>query len=440
MCDTLVAKSIATADGVSLFAKNSDRPPNEAQYLEHIPAKTHPSGDRVQCTYIEIPQVEETHAVLLSKPYWMWGAEMGVNEHGLAIGNEAIFSKIPANKKPALLGMDLLRLALERATSPREGVRVIIDLLEQFGQGGKCFQESDMVYHNSFLLANHADAWVLETIDRQWSARQVSETYSISNVLTIETEWDIASPGLASQAQQHGLAKSGKPLNLRQDYSDFLYTTFGNGPGRCSLTGAMLSKASGEINLQTMLSILRHHQSGKPHDGLAGSDVCMHAGFGPIRLSQSTGSMVVYLHPDRPTIFATGTSAPCTGILKPLWVDAPPANSAPIPTNQFDPETLFWSHELLHRTVIENYSERMAEYQQERDQMENAFIQGAMERIHAPMDKRAEFSTECFLQAASALPHWLSKVKNIPERKSLGRSLQNLAWKKFNRDAGMPQL
>ena len=89
----------------------------------------------VQCTYIRIPQVKHTHAVLLSKPFWMWGAEMGVNEHGLAIGNEAVFTKIPYQKSDALTGMDLLRLALERAATASQAVTTITDLIETLWAG-----------------------------------------------------------------------------------------------------------------------------------------------------------------------------------------------------------------------------------------------------------------------------------------------------------------
>ena len=41
MCDTLVALAAATARGGLLFAKNSDRERNEAQFLEMSPAARH---------------------------------------------------------------------------------------------------------------------------------------------------------------------------------------------------------------------------------------------------------------------------------------------------------------------------------------------------------------------------------------------------------------
>ena len=90
MCDTLGN----VGRDRSFFAKNSDRSPNEVQILEYHRAKKGLSG-MVSCTYLAIPQAEETYAVLLSRPDWMWGAEMGVNEFGLCIGTAPPGHKLP---------------------------------------------------------------------------------------------------------------------------------------------------------------------------------------------------------------------------------------------------------------------------------------------------------------------------------------------------------
>ncbi len=125
MCDTVVATAEITADGVTIFVKNSHREPNEAHCLVHIPATNHLPGSRVKCTYIDIPQVKHTYSVLLAKPFWIWGAEMGANEHKVVIGNEAVFTKALYDEEDALIGMDYLRLALERASTAREALITI---------------------------------------------------------------------------------------------------------------------------------------------------------------------------------------------------------------------------------------------------------------------------------------------------------------------------
>ena len=151
-CDTLVALRDATIDEVVIFGKNSDRPDDEAQNLVYIEGREYEKGSKVRCTYITIPQVEKTYSVLLCQPYWIWGAEMGVNEFGVCIGNEAVWT-IEPYRRSGLLGMDLLRLGLERGKTAKEAMMVIINLLEEFGQGGACSVDGQMIYHNSFLIA-----------------------------------------------------------------------------------------------------------------------------------------------------------------------------------------------------------------------------------------------------------------------------------------------
>ena len=432
MCDTLIAAPNVTKNKLALFAKNSDRPPNESQYLDWIPEKTYAEGETLRCTYIEIPQVKNTNAVLLSRPFWMWGAEMGINQHGLAIGNEAVWSKILANKEPALLGMDLLRLALERAKTAPEAVEVIADLLEEFGQGGSHIQPGHLYYHNSYLISDSQESWVLETVGKQWAARQIKPIYSISNLLSLENNWDRSSSGLEEFMVERGLARDKDQINLSGDFSDLIYTTFADGKSRCSRSLDLLLRNTGKITVQTMAAILRDHGGNPdPTPGLAGADICMHASLGPIRVSQTTGSMIASLKAGNPLVFSTGTAAPCTGIFKPVWVDAPP-DLGPLPTNKFDHKTTFWAHEELHREVIKNYPARAAVYQTERDALEAEFIEGAQTLRDGSVEERKAYSDICFQRAAAAEKEWLKQVRMAPGKQRL---LHSIAWNGFNSKA-----
>ena len=442
MCDTLVAVGNSTKDGAVLFAKNSDREPNEAHEILFVPAARHVLGKEVKCTYITIPQVEETYAVLLAKPFWIWGAEMGTNEHGVTIGNEAVFTKAGYDKEPGLIGMDFIRLALERSKTAESALHTLIRLLEVYGQGGNCGFAHSLYYHNSFIVADRTEAWVLETAGRQWAAQKVRDVRSISNALTIDDDWDMASADLIPFAQDRGWYRRGEAFSFSRCYADFLYTTFADGRRRQACTMDALQARKGSLTEADMMTYLRSHgdESGASYQacrGLTGAVVCMHASLGPVRGSQTVGSMVSKLEPDGLcTHWLTGTAAPCTGIFKPMWMDAMPDVGQP-PLGVYDDKSLFWQHELVHREVLRAYGAKMAVYGSERDALEEKFLRETGSILGGDAAQRKEYAKECFASALAAEEEWLDKVQQVqPERQ---RTAYTLAWRQFNRQAALPE-
>src|SRR5947208_1528130 len=133
-CDTLVATATGTADRSVIFAKNSDRLPDECQHLRVYPARDWERGAALRCQYLTLPQVGHTFRVLGSQPFWLWGFEHGVNERGVVIGNEAIWTTA-ARQPVGLLGMDLIRLGLERGGTARPALDAMTALPAAHGQG-----------------------------------------------------------------------------------------------------------------------------------------------------------------------------------------------------------------------------------------------------------------------------------------------------------------
>jgi len=434
MCDTFVARQKATGDGSVIFGKSSDRDPNEAHEVRLVPAMDHPAGARLKCTYIEIDQVPHSYQVLLAKPLWLWGAEMGSNEHGVVIGNEAVFSRLPAGKSPGMIGMDYLRLGLERGRSAEEALKVMTALLEQHGQSGDCGYGHPFYYHNSFIIADRADAWILETAGRHWVAKKVDAVASISNAYTIGESFDLASQDVIHFAVEQGWDKRDQVFHFAKAYSDILYSTLGAGRSRQKCTISALNQRSGALTLSDGFSLLRDHSHGEKRMRLdqpvTGASVCMHAGFGPVRASQSVGSMVSHLTPDGDTHWLTGTSAPCISTFKPIWMPAGLPEGGWTAGPRYDAASLWWRHEKVHRARLGNFDHWLAQFQPQRDALESSLIQRASHQAGL------EFTREC-LAAGDALDVELQQL--IQSAKPLQNTVfyYRSAWQGWSEKVGL---
>ncbi|AWP13142.1 putative secernin-3 isoform 2 [Scophthalmus maximus] len=310
-CDTFVALPPSTEGQRIVFGKNSDRPCEEVQEVVYFPSKYHGAEEKVECTYMEIDQVAHTNAVVLSRPAWLWGAEMGANEHQVCIGNEAVWGRESANGDEALLGMDLVRLGLERADTAEKAVGVITELLEKYGQGGSCMEDQcDFTYHNSFLISDRKEAWLLETSGKYWAAERVEGGYrNISNQYGITTKIDKEHPEMREYARSKGWWDGKSQFNFATVYS-FMTTARIEASGSRYCEGKkLLEKSNGHITAETMMDILRDRDSGINMEGTF----------------MSTGSMVSVI-PTNPALpgvhYFTATPDPERSVFKPfVFVD-----------------------------------------------------------------------------------------------------------------------
>jgi dipeptidase len=360
MCDTQIIQQ----SGHTYFAKNSDREASEPQVIVRIaPVK----GDRaasVQTTYITVPQVPDRFGVILSKPHWIWGAEMGVNDQGVVIGNEAVFTTQIARKGETLLGMDLLRLGLERGANARDALTIITDLLQTHGQGGPAgYRDKAFRYDNSFIIADAHEAWILETAGRQWAAKKVESFGAISNCLSIRTDHDLHSDGLQG-------------TDFAKRFDTRFMTFMGKARQRQALSTQCLGKLdqNAEASLAAMAANLRRHQNEDQNFARhTNGDVCMHAG-GLTRPSQSCGSMIVKLGADHsPQVMVTGTSAPCLSLFKPAGFDFSQPLFFDHAEGQSAKDSLWHHYEYVHRRALFDYGFR-TDLLAARDDMEGKML------------------------------------------------------------------
>lgn len=334
MCDTIYCASGVSAG--SFFGKNSDRTPSEPQSFCIVPRR--PVSEQAVLGGKSFAVKDAGLAFVLSKPSWMAGGEMGLNERGVAIGNEAVFSRFkPA--KDGVLGMDILRAALGASATAKEAVDFICSFVEKFDQGGNGAYRGSLYYDNSFIVSDPSGAFIVETAGRRWAWRAIQGRDAISNAYSIvedykrldaQTRKEIAPVNeKAACSDEADPGRKGEKESFKAHVENRFYLKFTKGEERralsLSLLGDFVSKAAGDKPaalspaILDFFGILRSHGAYDPRRPRRKhmESLCIHAGGIPA--TATTASLAVeYKDAESAIVWFTGTSYPCLSLYKPL--------------------------------------------------------------------------------------------------------------------------
>jgi secernin len=348
MCDTLCAPG---RRGM-VFAKNSDRPPGEVQIAWPFGRRSS-TGCTLRTQYLSIGDTG-AHAAFLSCPTWLWGAEHGVNEHGVNIGNERVgTTHDAASAPPALIGMDLVRLGLERARNAAEAVDVMTGLLETCGQGGIADAARQEAYDSSFLIADPFGAFVLETAGSDYAVAPFPAGAAISNRITLGTGWTRASAGLApgddfDQFRDPGADTASADVRLAAS-GRFLASTASGGMTPAATAAHLRDHGTGPWGAPGIAGPV-HVPPERVGEDRGGVSICMHVRGRSVTTSSMIAELPAALADGEPLRVYVAAGSPCASIYVPAFprtVAGPP----PFVPRELSGEELWHAADALRQQV-----------------------------------------------------------------------------------------
>lgn len=423
-CDTFLAQGEATKSGKMLFGKNSDRYMGEAANVVYFPAKDYPDGSKLKISQHEIEQAEHTNALLGLQPYYIWGLEIGVNEYGVSIGNEAEHSPVPPDIE-GILGMDLVRLGLERGKTAEEALNVITSLIDKYSEGGVCSPNGPGAdYNNTFIIADGKEAWVLETLRNQWVAKRIKDDcYTVSNTYWIEDDYDKCSDGIVALAKEYGLVIKEEHFNFAKTFALKGTDTDSFCITRRMRSMEILRRGFGKIDVSYFMNMMRDHYEDnevlKPRYDPANAVymcLCFHGEPG-IEFQTNSSLIVDYkgVDEDENTKFAAwiGFNLPCCSTFFPIFgLDEIPEilNGA---GGKYDTEHLWWQLERMKLGIEANYNkyiELWRPYQRYFDG-KSALLASEVEVQKLGREERMEKLTQLLNEIAAACKTVYTKIE-----------------------------
>jgi secernin len=325
-CDMVVAVAPATGMQQSLFAANCHRPRGDAPAVRRVAGRTFTAGEAVQTPFVQLPQARQTCAVLAVQAQGAWGYLHGVNDRRVAAG-VADWQSCLRQRRPGLLGPDLVRLVLERSHSAQQAVDVLTDLIARHGQGAFNGSPEEGAADHVFLLADPAEAFVVEAAGAAWAAQEIGQVRAAGDVAVIRQDWSRLCTGLADRAIAEGWWQAdGTKLDFAGALSE---RPVGRDSAlrRWGRATWLAEQQNGRIDGGFLRRLLADHYEearceADPLDGPAPvTPLCRHAL--PGASAATTASVVAQLPVDAalPAVYWVALGPPCLGVYFPLLPD-----------------------------------------------------------------------------------------------------------------------
>jgi secernin len=315
--DMVAALGRATSDGITLFGSNCRRRGGQSLALHRGAGRAHAPEECIETGGGVLPQARETHTAVGVQTRGEWGYHHGVNVHGVAAGCTRLRTRL-ASPQSGLRGPDIVRLMLERAQTARQALDLATDFIRRHGQGAACSGE---IGDNAFLVADAAEAFVLETAGRHWAYQEVRQVRAVSDTCTVRQDWDGVAPGLAGLAIDSGWWPGD---GSKVDFAGVAAPTqAADAMRRWGRATFLLEEQNGYIDLSFIRRMLSDHYEGCPDEAdpvlsrKGPSPLCLH---GNSMDGVATGtSLIVQLgsaDPKRIAWFCPGP--PCIGVYLPV--------------------------------------------------------------------------------------------------------------------------
>lgn len=224
-CTSIIVGCDRTQNGKILHAHLEDMGINAAGILWHSPEQV-PREKIIDVPYVKIEQPQTLRS------YWAAGNAdnsaglgietteyaydnilVGINANEVVMSCNWCYSKEDNALKSGIRRYAMRQLILERAASAREGVELLGEWIDRYGQadwGGLQFQLSDS-----------NEAWIIETTTIHWIARKIKddEIFCVANRFTIEEDFDLCSEKLISFAAEKGWYDRRNTFNFANAYT-----------------------------------------------------------------------------------------------------------------------------------------------------------------------------------------------------------------------------